>query len=66
MGILVVGLELKATTRIRSSGGVTQVLRWMVLGLGQGFLLTDLRASTQAIWLLVSLRLIALGNDVRG
>ena len=28
MGILVVGLELKATKRIREFGGVTQVWRW--------------------------------------
>jgi len=35
MGILVLGLELKATKRIREFGGVTQVWRWMVLGLSQ-------------------------------
>jgi len=31
----VITAELKATTRIRSSGGVTQMWRLMVLGLGQ-------------------------------
>ena len=31
----VITAEPKVTTRIRSSGGVTQILRLMVLGLGQ-------------------------------
>ena len=56
----------RETTRIRWFGGVTQVLRWMVLGLGQGCSLTDFHTSKQPYWLLISLGLIALGNDVRG
>ena len=30
----VITVEPKATTQIRSFGGVTQMRRWMVLGLG--------------------------------